>query len=151
MSLGLTELRRLASEQLLQYRRNRNYLIETRTNAEAARISAERRRALGLAPDTDIKALSDECSRLRREIERAESEAKAARAENERIIAAAERAAAAADEAEKRLAQQQRTLDERREEFAAGRNAPLMGKSGLIQLCPTPDGKPGRTPRRAGF
>lgn len=55
MSLGLTDLRRLASEQLLQYRRNRNYLIETRTNAETARISAERRRALGLAPERSGK------------------------------------------------------------------------------------------------
>ena len=79
----------------------------------------ERVSALGFAPDTDMRALNDECRRLRQEIERAESEAKTARAENERIIAGAARAAAAEDEAKKRLEQQESALAERRTEFGA--------------------------------
>ena len=79
----------------------------------------ERVSALGFAPYTDMRALNDECRRLRQEIERAESEAKTARAENERIIAGAARAAAAEDEAKKRLEQQESALAERRTEFGA--------------------------------
>lgn len=79
----------------------------------------ERVSALGFDPDTDMRALNDECRRLRQEIERAESEAKTARAENERIIAGAARAAAAEDEAKKHLEQQESALAERRAEFGA--------------------------------
>lgn len=85
----------------------------------AVEKDTERLAALGFAPDTDMTTLSEECSRLRREIEHAESEAKAARAENERIAAASARASAAEEEAKKSLEQQERALAERRKEFAA--------------------------------
>ena len=62
MNLTIAGLRKLAAEQLLQYRRNRNHLSELRKNAAAARTPGNPRPEDSVPPRLSLIHISEPTS-----------------------------------------------------------------------------------------